>query len=132
MLSNQAQSIVEKIDKDWASKAEVRELCRAILSFVIKPPRKALLTYTMIRNGTGIDSSSATFASAVEYLMGDVQVLELTFEILGDDGFPVPISAEEAATAHDRSINPITGHFQEDIAKHILTYFRPSGALDLE
>ena len=117
---------VASIEATWHASPIQRELCLRLLDFVMRDPARPYLSWNILREGIGLQDKELPeeFASAIQYLLGDgVKVLSLAFEIVDDEGQPIPISLEAAEAAREGHINPLTGLKDGSVEDRLLAHF---------
>jgi hypothetical protein len=133
MESSRILEARQAIDRAWPANTPEHAICVSLLEFLAAPPLKGNLTLGMLRSHSGAlkgERGDKSFAAALQYLLAaPVPVLRLSFEMLGDDGFPVQVSDRDAAVAQQDRINPLTGEVDEEILNKIITLFRPGDFL---
>ncbi|MGM9482782.1 hypothetical protein ACS5PN_16430 [Roseateles sp. NT4] len=123
----------ESVERVWKQRPQEYTLCLRLISYLSTPPTKHNLTLGMLKDGAGIKSAQsgsegeAQFASVLQYfLLSTFAPLEMRFEIVGEDGFPVDVSADQMAEARSDLTHPLTGLRDEAVLSQITVLFRPA------
>lgn len=117
--------IVDRMRTDLRDQSgDVRRAAECIFEFIANIPsvNARHLTYSMLAEKC--PSPQLALLQAIQYLCGEVNVLEMNFEFIEDDCIEQLSRHEVSVAYHNRKLyHPLTGEVVENFEEKIYSYF---------